>query len=170
MAHITATAIAAIHARIDTQISPATLPYKIGAKYIRAHDRPPRVVWAEANGPIDPTKRAGGNAAEIGIGAARFEVHIWDTTLEAARISMHNIIAAARQVYDGPLIRFTGYDPMDDGSTNMTSLGEGFILECEMRVKVPEFIAPTTVLTTFQGDAIAELPAGDETYASWNQT
>ncbi len=164
------TAIAAIHAKIDTENSPATLPYKIGKRYIRAKDAPPRVVWTEGKAPIKPTRRAGGNPAEIGIYVANLDAHIWQTTLEAARASMHDIMAAARHEYAGPLIVFTGYDPMEDGSVSLTSLGEGFVLHLQMRIKLAEFTGDTVTVTQIDGTAVAELPAGDETYTTTTQT
>ena len=162
MADITTTAIAAIHARIDTELAPATLPYAIGRKHIRAKATPPRVVWAEARSPILPTKRAGGNPAEIAIDAARFEVHIWHTSQENAWLTLCNIMAAARQLYAGSLIRFTGQAPMADQSTAMTPKGEGFVLQVEMRIAVTEFVAPTATLQYFGTETTIQLPGGDE--------
>ncbi len=162
MADPTSTAIAAIHARINTEIAPDTLPYKIGRKHVRAHDAPPRVVWAEAKSPIHPTRRAGGNPAEIAIDAARFDVHIWHTSSENAWLALARIMAAARQLYAGPLLRFLGDTPMDDASTAMTPLGAGVVLQVEMRLAVFEFAAPTATIEHIGLEAIIELPGGDE--------
>ena len=167
MADITETAIAAIHTKIDAELSPDTLPYKIGAKYIRQKATNPRVVWAEADTVFEPAKRAGGNPAEIAVDASAWDVHIWHTSRENARTTMHNILAAARQVnYGSSWFRAKGYKPMQDASMALTAKGEGFVMRVEILIAVPEYIQSTVVVTTFEGDAIAELPAGDETVAT----
>ena len=170
MADITETAIAAIAAKIASETGEDAIPMPIGSKYVQAHATPPRVVWTEEKSPIDPAKRAGHRGqAEIGIDRCQLKAHIWHDSRENARILMHNIIAAARKLYP-TVVRFTGYTPMDDQSTAHAAKGQGFVLDCEMLIKVPEYIQTTTTITTVSGDAIAELPAGDETYASTSQT
>ena len=166
MADITETVITAIHTKIDAKLSPSSLPYKIGAKYIKQKATPPRVVWAEADSDFEPAKRAGGNPAEIAVDASAWEVHIWSDTRENARTSMHNIIAAARQSgYGAGSFRYRGYKPMQDASTALTAKGEGFVMRCEILIAVPEYIATTATVDDFEGDAIFEFESGDEVVA-----
>ena len=167
MTDICETVIAAIHTKIDAALSPATLPYEIGEVKIPKNDSPPRVVWSEVEGDIEPTKRAGGNPAEIGVWVCAWDVHVWHTTRENARLTVGNIAAGAVMSGYGPAkVRFKKPRPMHGATKSMTAKGCGFVMRCEMLVKLSEEIAATAVVTKFSGDAIAELPAGDEVVAS----
>jgi len=169
VADIMETAVAAIRDLIATESHETAVPSHHGAKYIHEHGKPPRIVWVPKKSDYLPAKRAGKSPqAEIGIDVAKYDVHVWAASFENARILSHNIIAAARRLYPTKLV-FKGWDPNGGSTHDYATEGELFILDVEAQVRVDEFIAPTATVAAYKGNAIAELPAGDETYTATSQ-
>lgn len=171
MADIVETIAAAIRDRVATETSQAAITTLVGEKQRHKHKAPPLVVWVPQQSPLERNARrtAGTNQAEIAIDLAKFEIHIWQTSFENCRISMHNIVAAARHLYGPNVVKFTGYTPENGESHGYGNNGELFILDTELMISVSDTISPTVTVDGFSGDVIAELPGGDEVVGSLAQ-
>jgi len=76
----------------------------------------PRLEWEERGGAHEDGVLIGGNAGNIGVDAARFQVTIWNSTTELCRNAMHALRLAARNVAYGPNVVFGDYEWVDDAN------------------------------------------------------
>ena len=106
----------------------------------------PRIEWEEVGGTIDLSARGartGGVSGGIGTDFATFRVTVWHDSMANCRITLCNLILAARGAVDGPNVQFGSYEWIDDAETKK---GRKLTVPVRLSLPVPAEVSPTVSL------------------------
>ena len=141
MADVADEIIDAIHVELNV-ISGSTIAYVKGKLEGDQHSAPPRIVWLDVSGLIEPSKMGG----TIGTDVARFAVEIWQTDREQARNTLHNLVRAMRNAVYGPnLASPIAYEWVDDAHLNQ---GRKLIAQIAFEIPVSKVAPPSAVIAS----------------------